>query len=301
MIKMDIHADDFGVSLHASKDILELLKKGALDSISIMPNMQHFEECMGLLGQAWEGLPVKPKLSVHLNFMEGHCCCDPGEVAGLVDDFGYFNLSWGELLKLSYVGGRRREVERQLQKEIARQLHRVWKAMPKGCALRIDSHQHTHMIPIVFRALLKVVDGGMEKYPVTFIRNAQEPIIPYLRRVGLYRTYSPVNLVKNLALNLYSVKVGRLLRKRGIDTALLWGVLMSGYMDGDRMEKLYPLMKVYGERKKKGMEVLFHPGSVLKEEIGEEFVKKGFVGFHLSEGRRKEYEAVLGRRKAGGK
>ena len=44
-VKIDIHADDFGESLHASKDILECLKNGKLDSISVLANMSCFEKC----------------------------------------------------------------------------------------------------------------------------------------------------------------------------------------------------------------------------------------------------------------
>ena len=44
-VKIDIHADDFGESIHASKDILECLKKGKLDSISVLANMSCFEKC----------------------------------------------------------------------------------------------------------------------------------------------------------------------------------------------------------------------------------------------------------------
>ena len=42
-VKIDIHADDFGESLHASRDILECLKDGKLNSISVLANMSCFE------------------------------------------------------------------------------------------------------------------------------------------------------------------------------------------------------------------------------------------------------------------
>ena len=38
MTKIDIHADDYGYSLAVSRDILECMKAGCLDSISIICN-----------------------------------------------------------------------------------------------------------------------------------------------------------------------------------------------------------------------------------------------------------------------
>jgi hypothetical protein len=40
------------------------------------------------------------------------------------------------------------------------------------------------------------------------------------------------------------------------------------------------------------VEVLFHPGSVKKEEITSEFIKPGFVNFHLSDNRKIEFNSV---------
>lgn len=49
-VRIDIHADDFGESVHASRDILECLKDGKLNSISVLANMSCFEECVSVSG-----------------------------------------------------------------------------------------------------------------------------------------------------------------------------------------------------------------------------------------------------------
>ena len=41
-VRIDIHADDFGESVHASRDILECLKDGKLNSISVLANISDF-------------------------------------------------------------------------------------------------------------------------------------------------------------------------------------------------------------------------------------------------------------------
>ena len=44
MRKVDVHADDYGLTLNTSKDIMEGINAGKLNSISIMPNTTCFEE-----------------------------------------------------------------------------------------------------------------------------------------------------------------------------------------------------------------------------------------------------------------
>lgn len=287
---IDIHADDYAISLHASENLIERVKAGKLDSISIIPNMSCFGSCMGRLLEEWNNFPKKPLISVHINLMEGHCLSRVETVPDLVDSEGYFKISWGSLLLASYNPMRYNRIKHQLQIEIQAQIERIRNAEPAECELRLDSHQHTHMIPIVFDAMMTVV--RKQQHPVTFIRVAREPIMPFLTQISLYSSYSVTNIVKNVILNLYAGNVERKLRAMKIEPALLWGLVMTGHMDVDRVKKLYPSMLRICERKNKKMELLFHPGCVLAEEINEEYVKKGFVEFHLSEGRKIERHAV---------
>ena len=83
------HADDYGISINASKEILSLVQQGKLSGISVIPNMSCFADCIDLL------LPVmkeRPALTaaLHLNFFEGHCCAAPSQIPLLVDENGYF-------------------------------------------------------------------------------------------------------------------------------------------------------------------------------------------------------------------
>ena len=73
----------------------------------------------------------------------------------------------------------------------------------------------------------------------------------------------------------------------------LWGLVMSGQMDEARVKRLLPAMKERADRRGRSLEILFHPGTVLPEELGEEFCNQGANRFHVSEGRRTEYQAVM--------
>ena len=44
MSKIDIHADDYCLSPHTSEDILNCIRAGKLDSISVVTNMSCYEQ-----------------------------------------------------------------------------------------------------------------------------------------------------------------------------------------------------------------------------------------------------------------
>lgn len=290
MVRIDIHADDFGESLHASKDILECIRAGKLNSISVLSNMSCFTECVKCYREEQSSFPAAPKLSIHLNFMEGSCLADPKELPDLVDDKGHFCISWGKLFLYSYLPGRKR-IKKQLKAEMQLQIAAVLEAFPEIGKLRIDSHQHTHMIPVVADALFEVLEGN--GWQAEYIRNAKEPLGPFLKKTSLYRTYRPVNFIKNMILNYCSWFLERRLKKAQMEPMYLWGLVMSGHMDRERVSGLLPDMKKKAERKGRTLEILFHPGQVLQEEISEEFSQPEAIAFHVSEDRHVEKAAVM--------
>ncbi len=68
---IDIHADDYALTENTSKDILECMAAGKLDSISIVPNSCCFDKCMEMLYSAIPSMPFLPRMSVHINLVEG--------------------------------------------------------------------------------------------------------------------------------------------------------------------------------------------------------------------------------------
>lgn len=296
MNRVDIHADDYALTKNISKSILEGVNGGKLDSISVVPNMAYYEDAVRLWKQELK-TEREPKISVHLNFMEGHCCASKEKVYLLVDERGYFKLSWIDLVKYNYNYSKYEEVKKQLKIEIKEQINRVIKdyELLKNRKLRVDSHQHTHMIPIVMKALLEVVEE--EKIPVEYIRISKEVVIPYFKQIKFYPTYSPINMVKVTILNFFSMEDEKLLKRRKIPTMILSGVFMSGHMDIERVTALLPDLKKKAEKKNVTLEVLFHPGKALKEEVGEEFVSEDANKFYFSEGREIEYHAMMNLKK----
>ncbi len=306
MNKPDIHADDYALTLNTSKDMLACMRAGKLDSISIVTNMSCFEECMELLYEEIPKLPFLPLLSVHLDFVEGRCLAGSGQAPDLVKKGSdLMGLGWGGLFLASYLPGKRKKIGAQLTREIKEQLARGEKAMKRcleiaekagvSCTqkgLRIDSHQHAHMIPVVWEALLKAVKD--EGYTVEYIRNSKEVLGVFLTDVSLYKTYRPVNFIKNRLLSLYSHKADRYCRANGLKPMYLWGLVMSGRMDQTRIEKLYPKMLKKAERDGRELEILFHPGLMLADEVTDEVADEAVEGFYRRKDRHVEQEAVLG-------
>lgn len=305
MPQLDIHADDYALTVHTSQDILACLKAGKLDSISIVPNTACFRACMDLFYEAIPELPFLPLMSVHLDFVEGHTMAGASRIPLLSDaDTGLMRLSWGKLFMLSYHPVKRKAAFSQLKKEIKAQIAFGDQAIRKSIelakahgipckqvGLRIDSHQHAHMIPIVWEALVSVI--AEEGYWVEYIRNSKEVLGAFISEIPLWKTFRPVNLIKNRLLSLYSNRVDRYIKKHKLTQMYLWGLIMSGRMDYDRVVRLYP--KVIGKAEKDGrtLEVLFHPGLALREEVTRELGEEAASAFYLSKNRKIEKDTVM--------
>ncbi len=306
MSRPDIHADDYALTVNTSKDMLECMRAGRLDSISVVPNMGCFEECMALFYEEIPKLPFLPLMSVHLDFVEGRSLAGREAVPDLTKpDSDLLGLGWGGLFAASYLPGKRKKIKVQLKREIKAQIARTQEAIEKAMevakkagvsckqrGLRIDSHQHAHMIPVVWEAVVEVVSE--EGYTVEYIRNSREVLGVFLTEVSLYKTYRPINFVKNRLLAFYSHRADRYCSAHGMEQMYLWGLVMSGRMDRERIGRLYAKMRKKAERDGRKLEILFHPGLTLPEEVTPEIGREAAADFYLRGDRHVEKEAVLG-------
>lgn len=291
-MQIDIHADDYGLTASTSKAILEGINAGKLNSTSIMPNMQDFSQSAIYWEQNLKN-GIKPMLSVHLNFMEGHCVADPEKLSHLVDGKGLFDISWGDLVKYNFNPFVRKQVKQELKREIKVQIERVADAynIDLQSQLRIDSHQHTHMIPIVLEAIAEVSEE--EKWGISYVRVTREAIIPYLHAISYWGTHECINSIKVMVLNTFALWDKKLFRKMGMPDMLLSGVFFSGEMSLKRVKRILPYLKKAADRQNCNLEILFHPGTAQVSEMGEEFNHPGANEFYLSKGRQMEYEAMM--------
>ena len=139
------------------------------DTATLESYLEDLEEAVAALR------PSGLKLAVHLNLVEGKALSPAAEIPLLVRPDGSFCNSFTGLLRLSLTP-RRRAFAAQLYRELERQLLAYAALFPAGTPLRIDSHQHTHMIPLVFRTLLQILAD--HHLPVEHLRIPAEPLPP---------------------------------------------------------------------------------------------------------------------------
>lgn len=285
---LDIHADDYALSKNSDGDILKLCSDGFLDSISIIPNLECFGKSVKQLLTVQKELKSKILVSVHLDFMEGKSCVEKNILPDLVDSEGFFTVTWGKLLIWNYIPFVRKRIKIQLKAEIYAQIKKcIDVGIIERDSIRIDSHQHAHMIPIVFEALKETV-SELEKdgCRVEYIRNTCDPIMFYNGK-NLFS----VNTMKCMILNFYSKNVAKYLIKKKQKVNYLCGVYFSGKMDS-RINAVLPKFIKKAEENNRNVELLFHPGTMLKSELTDEFNKDGFNEFHLSDNRKIEYNML---------
>ena len=288
---IDVHADDYAYSIHTSEDIIECLKEGKLNSFSIICNTSGFEKSMELLYSVIPSLPFLPNISIHLNLPEGK---------GITD---LLPISWVRLFLASYSLDKNK-VKEKLKKELKWQIDTTQKVIEKcigiaktnniECkqkAIRIDSHIHTHPIPIVWESLLEVIEE--EKYDIEFIRNPKEPIIPFLKKFSLIPSFGLANIIKNRILMFYSRKIDNYCDLHKIDKMYMWGLMMSGHMDFNRVNALYGDISKKADVDNRKLELLFHPGMAKDNEYSEEMDKNYFVNANLSKYRHIEKHTVM--------
>lgn len=299
------HADDFAANEEISEHILDCRREGALTSFSVLPNSPQLDSCMKQLARFCEqAVPCRKPLhmSIHFNLAEGHCLADPSQVPMLVDERGMFAISFFKVLLFSFTG-KRKELKRQIKTELQLQLERM---LPYIDTLRIDSHQHYHMIPVVLKSILELVQELPQTKPgkewlaadaghraqIAFIRVPAEPLIPFLKHPKLYMSYRPINLVKNIVLNGLNIMDHNLLRPYRDRSAVFFGILLSGKMDLERVRTLLPDFKQIAERRALPLEVLCHPGGVKQPDGLMDVKNKDCVAFYTSEGRSQEKEML---------
>lgn len=276
-------ADDYGISRSSNTRIEECLKNGVLNKISILPNgnVSDFSELI---------FEENVKLSLHLNLIEGSPLSKKEDVSLLVTRNGFFKYSFVGLFFLS-VFGNRNLLEKQIYNEIKAQID-FWKnKMGENTPVLIDSHQHTHMIPLVFKTLMRVIKD--ENVDVEYIRIPDEPILPYIKSLSLYLKYSPVGLAKQWLLKFLNLINRKEFKKSNIKSAAFMGILFSGQLSEDKINKLLP----HYMNQNKNIEIVFHPGYLERGESLIDGCQPSFEKFYYSKWRRVEFNTLINFRK----
>lgn len=275
-------ADDYGIAQVCNNRIEDCVENGALNQVSVLPNGQLGDFKARLSG-------IGAKMSLHINLVEGYPLSDPKEIPLLVSERGTFRYSFVGLFRLS-LGGRRKEMEKQLYGELQKQIA-FWKEKMGDGPVCLDSHQHTHMIPLIFKTLMRVIRD--EQLNVESIRIPAEPLAPYILTPGLYTAYKPKGLIKQWLLQFLFIIDRKELKKAKLNYPYFMGVLFSGHLTEEKIRKLLPKYLKIAEKRGKDIEIGLHPGYL---ETGEHLIdgcQPSFETFYFSPWRKKEHDTLV--------
>ena len=233
MKKFILNADDLGKSEFHNNAVLEGFKKGLLKSTSVMTNMPFYKDAL------FRVIMPNPNLGVgvHLNLIEGKAI--NSNLNMLCDKYEAFNNGYLSLLLKS----KNKKFLAQVEKEFRSQIEIALETFKPS---HLDSHVHVHSIPSIFELCAKLA----VEYDIKQIRTQNE--IPYF--IFGYK-YNPINFIKVLLLNHFSLKNKLTLKKYNLQTNdYIIGVSYTAMMNSDTI--LEGLKKV-----KNGniVEALIHP------------------------------------------
>ena len=341
-----IHADDFGISLAQSYKILECSSacggSGPLSSTSILVGSAHARECAELIKPFVDA--GKMRIGLHLNLVEGQSCAAAESVPDLVDKNGMFCLSFTQLLsrgksvrkcekgaaknkKTLHTSKCRPTFYEQLYTEIRAQLDKYFELFPRErCGLRIDTHQHTIMIPAVMQATFDAIKNSGAA--LEYMRIPTEPLTPYASTLSNWKNYPPVNFVKNGLLNSLWKPCKKIIEANdsliastesasdpasatnatltasvasatsAADflskySATFYGLVLSGHMEYACTPKMFKKFERAAQAKgTQRFEVLFHPGGCASASECLNPAASDFVTFYLSSHRAAEATAL---------
>jgi predicted glycoside hydrolase/deacetylase ChbG (UPF0249 family) len=290
--KVFFHADDFGVTLKQAGHICECFQKGCLNSVSVMPNSPVVPEAFQLIGELVNSGRIR--CVVHLNFLEGKSAAPAEEIPHLVKENGKLGCTFGSLLKANY-SAKRKLYKMELKKEIAAQIAVVVK-LQQSNRINVDSHQHFHMIPVVWEALMEVI--AENHYELQYIRIPQDPLRPLLTTPQVWKYIRPVNLVKWMVLKVIGPSKKKI-AATGADVPVFFGMFFTCMMKLEIVEKLLPGYMRCADERGRDLELMFHPGAVPERKLLLDPDNRELQQFYAARERDEEYMALVSLKNAG--
>lgn len=147
--RLIVNADDFGLTRGVNRAIADLYRTGALSSTTLMANGDAFADAVELVREL-------PNIGVgcHIVLTDGRPLSEPNKIPSLLGkDRRSLRPSLAAFARAAVLG---RLDQAEIELEAGAQVSRL---IENGIRpTHLDSHKHTHMFPVVLRALLRVAD-----------------------------------------------------------------------------------------------------------------------------------------------
>ena len=253
MNKVYFHADDFGRSSQISSSIINCIKKGNINSVSVMVSYLPY-----IYHKKLKNLK-NVNIKLHLNLTEL-----PRKNLKKINDLSF--------LKLVFLKSKNKKI---IYNEIENQIKR-YKKLYKLKSIQIDGHEHVQMIPWIFNFIKKL----KKKYNITEVRISNEKLL-FPRIYDLFSLSYFRNLLACILLKFFNY----FLDVSEISTKIFIGIVYTGQQTEDTIHKT---ISPYKKLENRSIELLVHPGFTNKKEI--KLFKSKFYKFYSHYNRKREYK-----------
>ncbi|MBC8278235.1 MAG: ChbG/HpnK family deacetylase [FCB group bacterium] len=224
-----VNADDFGLTESVNDGVIACHQAGIVRSTSVLANGDGLRDALEKSSDH-PGLG----LGIHLTLVFGKPVAPPEKVRSLIFKKGSLAAGYPKFAQRYFLGGiKSSEVEYE------------WEAQREKLAGikidHLDSHQHLHLLPGLFKLVVKLA----QKWGIPYVRVPSENL-----KINL-----PAATHSGKVLNLYTLGKKRLLANSGLKTTdSFFGSSFSGAMTADVWPKLWPRIPA-------GItEIMCHPG-----------------------------------------
>ena len=267
-----LHADDLGLATGVDAAIVDLASRGTLQGASLLVNGPSAAAAV----EAWRALADPPPLTQHLCLTEGHRLPNCPDLP----------TGFGTLLLASIVPWQRQRIAPQLRTVLLQQISR-YRQLTGLRRIRLDGHQHIHLVPLVLDAVLDLARSES----ITWVRSTREPLPEGLSLKLWWRSLQTGGLIKWLVLQLLSGLAIPRLRRAGLQTNRRFaGVLFSGSMFGVALRRSWITAHSPSTiRRASRPVVLIHPARPQAAAGMDQEVFEQSVAFFNSPNRQKEW------------
>ena len=270
-----LHADDLGLAEGVDAAIIDLARSGQLRGASLLVNGPSAANAV----KAWRGLADPPPLTLHLCLTEGHGLTKCPDLP----------TGFGTLLLASLLPWQRRRIAPQLRTVLLQQIKR-YRQLTGLRHIRLDGHQHIHLVPLVLDAVLDLAPSES----ITWVRTTRESLPEGLSLRLWWHSLQTGGLIKWLVLQLLSGLAIPRLRRAGLATNRRFaGVLFSGSMFGTAFRRCWETAycSITTERSAQTV-VLIHPARPDAASGMDETAFQQSAAFFSSTNRQKEWASA---------
>ncbi|MBN2535091.1 MAG: ChbG/HpnK family deacetylase [Spirochaetales bacterium] len=189
-----VNADDFGLAPHINKGIMEVVEKGAVNSVSVVANGDALDEAVDFIQKHPE-----LKAGIHLTLIGEKPVSDCNIIPSLVTCDGFFYPDYKTFIR-RYTKGEINPYEIRIELDA-----QIKTLVDKGLSLsHCDSHQHLHLLKKISYVTLRLC----HTHRIKRIRIVNEGVF----------SGSLKHVIPLIAMNSFSYRIKKMARTYNIET-----------------------------------------------------------------------------------